>query len=192
MAECLRCGGSADFIFHVLEVRTLPIREIFGEKRVQALGRSLEYAVCRNCAAERLDQIRSPGRRMVKNGIPFALMLILGIVLLSMLRAGGNAVYRLMGPAAFACGALGLASVVGNGIRRRKEFGALTEEEGMERAAWECLLEAAPKKAGDSNLAYIPVDRKTLSMKSGDLVVLYNLLPQIAAQAYDLIHRIPM
>ncbi|QAT50552.1 hypothetical protein EQM14_12685 [Caproiciproducens sp. NJN-50] len=186
--ECLNCGRPAEYVFHVLEVRTLHIRDIFGEKRVQALGKSLDYAVCRTCAAARLEQIRRPGKRMVKSGAPFAAALALGIVLISLLPTGGNAVLRLMGPAAAICGILGLAATVRDGFRRRKEFGALQGEEAMARAAWECLLEAAPRKAGDSDLTYIPVDRKTLALKNGDLMILYHLLPQIAAQAYDLIH----
>lgn len=186
--ECLKCGRPAEYVFHVLEVRTLHLRDIFGEKRVQALGKSLGYAVCGTCAAARLDQIRRPWRGMAKSGTPFAAALALGIILISLLPTDGNAVLRLMGPAAAICGALGLAATVRDGFRRRNEFGALPGKEALTRAAWECLLETAPIKSGDSDLTYIPIDRKTLAMKDGDLMMFYHLLPQIAAQAYGLIH----
>jgi len=188
--ECLKCGKPGQYVFHVLEVRTLHVRSISGEQRVQALGKSLDYAVCETCAAKHLEQIQKPGRRMGKIVVPFFLVLVLGLVLLTMLRTtDGNAVQRLIGPAALTCGVLGLASTLRDDIRRRKEFSVLTEEEALARAAWECLLDSAPKKAGDSDLTYIPVNPKTLDMKNGDLMIRYRLLPQIAQQAYECLHR---
>ncbi|MBQ5951399.1 MAG: hypothetical protein IJL66_04580 [Lachnospiraceae bacterium] len=46
-----------------------------------------------------------------------------------------------------------------------------------------------PKKDKDIDLTYIPVDQKTMQRKNGDLMILYDLLPEIALQAYDRVHR---
>ena len=56
MAEkCIRCGRQAEHPVRALEVRTLHVRSIGGERRVQALGDEKESAVCENCAREQLD-----------------------------------------------------------------------------------------------------------------------------------------
>ena len=58
----------------------------------------------------------------------------------------------------------------------------------MEGSAWECLQEGAPKKQDVNDITYIPVDEKTLALKNGDLMVLYELLPEIALEAHRRIH----
>lgn len=59
----------------------------------------------------------------------------------------------------------------------------------MEQAALELLLSSAPKKAGDSDLTYIPVNEKTLTMKNGDLMIVHRLLPEIAIRACNMMHE---
>ena len=46
----------------------------------------------------------------------------------------------------------------------------------------------APKKEDMNDLTYIPVNEKTRSRKNGDLMILYNLLPEIAVQAWKHLH----
>jgi hypothetical protein len=48
---------------------------------------------------------------------------------------------------------------------------------------------SAPRKSMDSDLSYIPITPETLSMKKGDLMAAYDLLPELAVKAYDLIHQ---
>ena len=48
--KCVRCGGDAAYPVRAIEVRTLHVRSIGGEKRVQALGDERESAVCEACA----------------------------------------------------------------------------------------------------------------------------------------------
>ncbi len=49
-------------------------------------------------------------------------------------------------------------------------------------------MDHAPKKYKNNDVTYIPITSRTLSMKNGDLMVMYKLLPEIAVKAYDLIH----
>ena len=47
----------------------------------------------------------------------------------------------------------------------------------------------APKKENENDLSYIPVNEKTLARKNGDLMILYHLLPEIAVEAWNKLHK---
>ena len=49
-------------------------------------------------------------------------------------------------------------------------------------------MDAAPKKHDINDITYIPVDEETLARKNGDLMILYDLLPEIAIEAHKRIH----
>ena len=53
---CIRCGERASRELRALQVRTLPIRSLAGEKRVQALGEEVTAHVCEACAAKQLKK----------------------------------------------------------------------------------------------------------------------------------------
>lgn len=188
MKACLTCGnGPVRYPFRVLEVQTLHVRDITGERRVQALGLFQEYGICQGCARHRLDAIREPGRELWKQLLPFAVIIVLGAVL-TVIFWFGEGVLRLLGLAGLACGVLGLAGGLKSSSQRRKEYAALSDEAALDRAAWECLIDSAPKKDGENDLTYIPVNERTLAMKNGDLMIEYELLPEIAVKAYGLLH----
>lgn len=46
----------------------------------------------------------------------------------------------------------------------------------------------APKKENENDLTYIPINEQTLRRKNGDLMILYDLLPEIAVQAWNRLH----
>lgn len=52
--KCIRCGGQTAYPIRALEVRTLHVRSMGGERRVQALGDEKEGAVCEACAKAQL------------------------------------------------------------------------------------------------------------------------------------------
>ena len=60
----------------------------------------------------------------------------------------------------------------------------------MEQCAWECLVDGAPKKNDVNDITYIPINGKTLERKNGDLMILYDLLPEIAIEAHKRIHAL--
>ena len=75
----------------------------------------------------------------------------------------------------------------------KEHFGEMYEalrEEALYRCAWECMVDGAPKKNDVNDITYIPVDEKTLARKNGDLMILYDLVPEIAVQAHKRIHGI--
>lgn len=187
MAACLKCGGEGDYSFRVLEVHTLHVRDLDGEKRVQALGDFREYAVCCVCAQARLDRALHPERYLVKRLAPFLAVLAFGLAVTAVCWTWEPAL-RLLGAAGIFCGGAGIVSVLRGAGREKRACAALLQEEALRRAAWECLLETAPKKAGDNDLTYIPVNPETLKLKNGDLGIVYNLLPAVAKQAWDRLH----
>ena len=91
--------------------------------------------------------------------------------------------------AAMLCGILGIGSVVTDARKRRAEYEGYTADRAIREAAWEAVVKNAPKKNGDEDLSYIPVTPETLSMKNGDLMIMYKLLPEIAVEAWKRIHQ---
>lgn len=188
MEICINCGKETEYEIRVLEVQTLHIRDWSGERKVQALGDFRKYAVCADCAEEKLKKTMDFGRSVLSGCISFGFILLLGIALAVCFWTEGGPL-RLLGLAAAVCGVLGTYATLQNGLERRKYYKAHSREEAFWQSAWELLLEKAPKKSEDSDLTYIPVTSKTLSMKNGDLMIHYGLLPEIAIKAYELIHK---
>ncbi len=188
MSGCLNCHGQdTGYRFRVLEVQTLHVRDFSGEKRVQALGLFQDYTICANCAQAYLNKIRRPGRTLAKRILPFVGVFLVGIVVTILCRTG-DAALRLLGAAGLLCGSAGTVTALQTQRKRRMEYAAMDSGDALERAAWECLLEAAPRKDGENDLTYIPVDKKTLAMKNGDLMIAYELLPAVAKKAWELLH----
>ena len=186
--NCLKCGKDADFVFPSLEVQTLHVRDLKGESRVQALGLLREDGVCRACAEGKLSEIEHPLSVLWKRLLPFGLVMIFGVLVIIFLRSVGRAVL-MMGLAGILCGVIGIVSVCHDAIRQKKEYAALKREDALTRAAWSLTVSLLPKKDGDNDMTYIPLDDRTMKMKNGDLMLEYDLLPAIAKKAWDMIHN---
>ena len=105
------------------------------------------------------------------------------------------------------CGVLAIYENVKLARERQKELSTLPEEKALEKAAWNLALARLPKKEqnsssmqdtrlkkrmverSDIDLTYIPITEETLARKNGDLMILYNLLPEIALEAHKRIHK---
>jgi hypothetical protein len=186
--SCISCGKSeAEYRFQALEVQTLHLREFNGERKIQALGNVLELDICEDCAMAHLSGILSPGRNLFRKILPFALLIPPGI-LLTILFRGREPVYLMPGICAILCGCLGGLSAIMNACRRRQEYAVLDQKEALAKAAWDAVSACAPKKVGDNDLTYIPVTRESLARKNGDLMILYDLIPDIAKEAFRRIH----
>ncbi len=191
MERCMHCGKEGDLPIRALEVRTLPIRDLTGERRVQALGDWKDAAVCRSCAEEERKREENVLRSACPRLWRFGLVLAAGALLeaLSFLVLNRERVYVLLGLAAVACGLIGMVSSVREAAERKRELARLSGEEALEEAAWALFVQHMPKKEGDNDLTYIPVNARTRRRKNGDLMVLYHLLPAIANEAYARIRQ---
>ena len=189
--KCIRCGGPAAYPIRAIEVRTLPVRGLGGERRIQALGDEKESCVCERCAREQLnlslDPVRAVKPQLVRFGAVFAAGLLIEAVTFLFLK-DNRQVFLLLGIAALICGVLGIYDVLKKAKEKSASLRALPEAEALEEAAWDVFVAAAPKKEDVNDLTYIPVNEKTRSRKNGDLMILYNLLPEIAVQAWKRLH----
>lgn len=186
--NCIQCGKeNNNYHFRVLQVQTLHVRDLGGEKRVQALGDFEEYEVCSTCAKEKYDTQMHDRPALLKSILPYLVLGIVGFAVAAIFLKS-NGAYRLLGLGMFVCGLLGTYSNAQSIGKKRRELSSMSKEDALYACAWECLLESAPKKNDVNDITYIPVDEKTLSRKNGDLMILYNLLPEIAVQAYKRIH----
>lgn len=189
--KCIRCGGPAAYPIRAIEVRTLPVRGLGGERRIQALGDEKESCVCERCAREQLnlslDPVRAVKPQLVRFGAVFAAGLLIEAVTFLFLK-DNRQVFLLLGIAALICGVLGIYDVLKKAKEKSASLRALPEAEALEEAAWDVFVAAAPKKEDVNDLTYIPVNEKTRSRKNGDLMILYHLLPEIAVEAWKRLH----
>ena len=188
--KCIRCGGQAAYPIRALEVRTLHVRSMGGERRVQALGDEKEGAVCEACAKAQLALFLDPVQAAKPQLAAFGAVAAAGIFIeaVTFLFLKGHQIGILLGIAALICGGLGIYETLRKAKEKAASLRALPETEAPEEAAWDVYLAEAPKKEGQNDLTYIPINEKTLARKNGDLMILYRLLPEIAVEAWKRIH----
>ena len=192
MAEkCIRCGGPAEYPVRALEVSTLHVRSIGGERRVQALGDEKENAVCEACAKAQLDLSLDSVKAAKPQLMTFGAVIAAGIIIeaVTFLFLKGHQIGILLGLAALACGGLGIYDALHKAKEKAASLRALPEQDALAEAAWDVYLAEAPKKENENDLTYIPVNEKTLTRKNGDLMILYHLLPEIAVEAWNKLHK---
>ena len=188
--KCIRCGGQAAYPIRALEVRTLHVRSMGGERRVQALGDEKESAVCEACARAQLALSLDPVKAVKPQLFTFGAVAAAGIAIeaVTFLFLNRHRIGILLGLAALICGGLGIYEALRKAKKKAASLRTLPDAEAAEEAAWDVYLAEAPKKEGQNDLTYIPVNEKTLARKNGDLMILYRLLPEIAVEAWKRIH----
>lgn len=188
--KCIRCGGQAAYPIRALEVRTLHVRSMGGERRVQALGDEKESAVCETCARAQLALSLDPVKAMKPQLFTFGAVAAAGIAIeaVTFLFLNRHRIGILLGLAALVCGGLGIYEALRKAKEKAASLRTLPDAEAAEEAAWDVYLAEAPKKEGQNDLTYIPVNEKTLARKNGDLMILHRLLPEIAVEAWKRIH----
>lgn len=186
MSTCIKCSKEkADFHFKVLSVQTLHIRDWNGERRVQAIGEFLDFYVCAACADYHLYSVLKL-KKHFKKVIAFAAVLVIGI--LGIMFRSWPTEFRMPFYAAVICGAVGIFSTLHTALAQRNSFAALPFETALKQSAWECVLEKAPRKCGDNDVTYIPVNETTLSATTASLATEYDLLPANAKRAFEMLH----
>lgn len=177
---CAVCGGRAERALPLREVLTLPIREMGGERRVQALGERLEAAVCDECLRRYMEEIRCPRAAIWRAAALFGGITALGaLMVFGLLPLGMD--LRLPGAAALIMGPLGLAQRLLQ-IRARRAEALAAQGDGEGRYAHELLSRALPSKEGENDLSYVPLWGPAAGMDAQQLARRYRLLPQIARQ----------
>ncbi len=109
--KCIRCSKPAAYPVRALEVRTLHVRSLGGERRVQALGNETEGAVCEACAKAQLDLDTNPIKAVKPQLIRFGAVFAAGLAIIAatlLFVRESKQVFLLLGLAALVCGALGI------------------------------------------------------------------------------------
>ena len=120
---CIRCGEPASRELRALQVRTLPIRSLAGEKRVQALGEEVTAHVCEACAAKQLNFLKDVRGAVRKKVLVFGGVLAGGIIITALtLLLNRERILLMPGIGAVICGVLGRAGPV-RGIYTFLRFG---------------------------------------------------------------------
>lgn len=189
MDGCMCCGQTAQYTFQALEVHTIHLRELSGERRIQGLGALRQCVVCRDCAEKYLNTVLRPHRLLLRRGMPFAAILVLGVLMLGVLRFSSRPV-QMFGATAVICGVLGIASAIRTVLQKRRNYSRLPQETALEQAGWDCVLSVLPKKEQDADVTYIPVTKETLAMGTEELGLRFELLPPIAKEAAERIGKI--
>ena len=186
--KCVKCGKEhADYHFDVLQVQTLHVRDIGKTSRVQALGEFEEYSVCEACTKAKYDAIVDNAAQVRKTWLIFGGLAVIG-ALLAYFNWNVDSVLQFTGLGLLFGGGLTLTAKLKAVNAKKIELLMLSDEEAMEQCAWECMVDGAPKKNDVNDITYIPVNEKTLARKNGDLMILYDLLPEIAVEAHKRIH----
>ena len=179
-----------EFVFHVLEVHTLHVRDFNGERLIQSLGNFQNYKVSTACAEAEARAVLFPLKRILKKCFPFLILFLIGVILIFTLTLQSEifAVKALGFIAAFV-GVSGMISECRKIFEVRKNLKSMTHDEALKFSAWQCMLKTAPKKFNDNDITYIPIDEETLKLKPEELAQKYNLLPAISKKAYNLIRN---
>ena len=188
--KCIKCGKDhAEHEFKVLQVQTLHVRDLNKEKRVQALGDFEEYAVCDACREEKYNSIVDNAAQVKKTWLLYGSLMAVGAVLACFFW-NGEGVFRLLGLCMMGGGGLCLMGRLKAANAKKIQLLMLSDEDAIEQCAWEAMIDGAPKKNDINDITYIPVNGKTLARKNGDLMILYELLPEIAIEAHKRIHEV--
>lgn len=186
--NCIKCGKEAqNYHFRVLQVQTLHIRDFGKNSRVQTLGDFEEYDVCASCAEAKYQHYTLDRSATLKTILLYGGLMVVGLIL-AIAFWNGEGVFRLAGLGMLVGGGLCLFNGVQLATRKKRELLAMPKEKALYRCAWECMVDGAPKKNDVNDITYIPVDEETLARKNGDLMILYDLLPEIAIEAHKRIH----
>lgn len=188
--KCINCDNSQpEYSFRVLEVHTLHIRDFGGERLVQALGEERIFSVCAACVSEEMRAVFFPAGRIMRKCAGFGVLCLAGIALtLALSFRDIMPALRFIGPLAVFVGISGTASAIRKALSEREEFSGKPEADARRMSAWRCVLASAPKKHGDNDITYIPIDDAD-SLTPEALAAKYGLLFPIARKAYESIHK---
>ena len=131
-----------------------------------------------------------PAKRIMMRCVPFAVLSVVGIALSLLLTFGDfMPALRVIGPMAIVVGIIGIAGKVREILSEREAVSRMNHYEALRYCAWQLLLNNAPKKYGDDDITYIPVNDDTKRMSANELSERYNLLRTISLKAHEKIHE---
>jgi hypothetical protein len=183
LEKCLVCKKNPGPPKTLITIRTLHIRDLGGEKKVQAVGNVIEEWVCGSCIQKEMDHALNPGKIIWKKTMLYAVLAAAGIAIAVFFH---ERVLRIFGAAAVLCAVVCLYSDLTKISKRRKSTIDNSPEENNTFYSLELIRRNLPRKNGEEDLTYIPMERSLVSASLGDMGVEYGLIPEIARQVRDI------
>lgn len=168
----------------MIEVLTLHMRGMSGDKRAQALGEMVQAPLCDSCLDAYVAQQADASAAIRRQALLFGFLMLLGL-LLALLPIDFLSQMRLFGYAFALVGAAGLVFGIRSTRERAQQIASASLEQNRARFLPELALKHLPGKAGQNDVSYIPWEDKLCDMTLGELMARYQLLPQIAQQLRD-------
>lgn len=188
MADCKACGGRADRELNLKEVLTLHVRDLGGEKRVQALGHDVQMALCHGCLDRYIETITKPVAQIKKAVLLFGGIVLAGLLIVLVLPAVIGVDMRLAGFGAIGLGVFGFVKRYQAIEQRKAEALKAGTQKNRETYLMEYVHTLLPKKEGENDLSYVPMNEATAAMNIGTLAATHALLPEIARQLLEQLH----
>lgn len=185
MYQCLICKGNVDHIHSFITIRTLHIRSFGGVRRIQGLGNIVEGSVCKNCIERGINNALHPFKN-INNLKKFALYVIMSVAGVLMAVFAAEDVIRLFGAGAALCGILCFLGDMKKINEQKRKTAYINEQQNYRRFSMELAANSLPKKNGEEDLTYIPLEIALASAPLGDLCAEYNLLLDIAKEVRNL------
>lgn len=191
--SCISCkDNEGDFTFRVMEVKNRRLKaDSLAPKgrmiKLQDLVGLSTFSVCNSCIRKKLNDINNPEKAFFRDNI-----LTFGIVI-----AGIVAAVAFFNTDKF-CSVLGLVCAIAcihrsitaieDGKKKKTEYAKYSDNNARFLAAWEIVMNSAPRREGDARVSFIPVTAATLKMSKEELKKYYVLTSENAEEFYRLIH----
>jgi hypothetical protein len=165
-------------------VLTLHVRGLKKVDRIQALGEKAELSICDACAKEKAAELTDYKQRMKKALLPFAGFIAVGGLMFFL----PFKVTNFPGMFLLGLGFIGLLNAYTQTKKSVEQLKTFDQDTLLRIGAYRLAEEELPKKYGDNDLTYIPLDEATQKMEAKYLAVAFKLLPQIALQLHETLH----
>ena len=183
MARCVQCGGVPQYHIQLMEVRMYQNPLIYEQEPVQVVEQTVKMDVCGDCARRQLRgdlHLLSP-----KELFQLGMVALMTALCLWVYRSGQSAA---MLPGAAACLVLGVGCTLAEARARHRKYASMPEPEELEAAAAEVAIAHAEQTDGGAETIYIPVTADTMKLRSDDLMIDFDLQPEVSECVWSLLH----
>lgn len=197
MEKCVHCKkNEGSFDFQVVEVRNLTIRNnnalqpsLAGKySRYQELGNIKTMSVCDECIARKLEYINKPLKGYLHEGFSAILFLVLGVLLVVRFAGRDNFTF-IVGLLIVFASVHRTLDYFSKAKTKKATYSKYSENNARFVAAWDCVMESAPKRDGNTRVFYIPITDATMKMSPKEFKAYYRLTIENAEAFHELLHN---
>ena len=181
--SCFKCQKEGT-VYSFQVVLTLHVRSMKRVNRIQGLGEKVELCICDACAKEKVAELSDYKQRMKKALLPFAGFIAAGGLMFFL----PFKVTNFPGMFLAGIGVLDLFTTYTETKKTVENLQTFDQDTLLHIGAYRLAEEELPKKYGDNDLTYVPLDEATYKMEAKHLAIAFKLLPEIALQLHEMLH----